>query len=69
MTSGVPGRIPTDLAGVRMAPIAAGVSLAHVGDSGFGVRHLDLERRNERILGFNRYLIPPVADLDPDRIP
>jgi len=57
MTSGAPGRIPTDLAGVRMAPIAAGVSLVHVGDSGFGVRHLDLERRNERVVGFDRHLI------------
>jgi hypothetical protein len=48
MTSGVPGRIPTDLAGVRMAPIAAGVSLTHVGDGGLRVRRLDHERSNER---------------------
>jgi hypothetical protein len=52
-----------------MASIAAGVSLAHVGDRGFGVRRLDLKRRDERVLGFNRHLIRPVADLDPDRIP
>jgi hypothetical protein len=64
----LPGRILIDLAGMRVAPIAAGVSLAHIGDHGFGVRRLDLERSNERVLGFNRHLIRPVADLDPDRI-
>jgi hypothetical protein len=62
-------RILIDLAGMRMASIAAGVSLAHVGDCGFGVRRLDLKRRDERVLGFNSHLICPVADLDPDRIP
>jgi hypothetical protein len=54
---------------MRMASIAADVSLAHVSDSGFGVRHLDLERRNERVLGFDRHLIRLVSDPDPDRIP
>jgi hypothetical protein len=54
---------------MRMASIAAGVSLAHIGDRSFGMNRLDLERRNERVLGFNRHLIRPVADLDPDRIP
>jgi hypothetical protein len=52
-----------------MAAIAAGVLLAHVGDRSFGMRRLDLERSDERVLGFNRHLIRPVADLDPDRIP
>ena len=52
-----------------LASIAARVSLAHVGDRSFGVRSLDLEHRNQHVLGFNRHLIRPVADLDPDRIP
>ena len=52
---------------MRMASIAAGVSLAHIGDRGFGVRRLDLKRRDERVLGFNRHDLDPVADLDPDR--
>ena len=51
------------------ALIAAGVLLAHVGDGGFGVRRLDLERSNERVLGFDRHLIRLVPDLDSDRIP
>jgi len=54
---------------MRMASIAARVSLAHVGDRSFGVRRLDLERRDDRALGFNRHLIRPGADLDPDRLP
>jgi hypothetical protein len=54
---------------MRMASIAADVSLAHVSDSGFGVRYLDLERCNERVLGFDRHLIRLVSDPDPDRIP
>jgi hypothetical protein len=65
----LPGRILIDLAGMRMASIAARVSLAHVGDRSFGVRRLDFERGDERVLGFNRHLIRPVAGLDPDRIP
>src|SRR3954463_1958997 len=52
-----------------MASIAAGILLAHVDDSGFGVRDLDLERSNQRVFGFDRYLIRLVLDLDPDRIP
>jgi hypothetical protein len=52
-----------------MASIATDVSLAHVGDGGFSVRRLDRERANERVLGFDRDLIRPVPDLDPDRIP
>jgi polyhydroxyalkanoate synthase subunit PhaC len=54
---------------MRMASIAAGVSLAHVCDRGFRVRRLDLERSNERVLGFDRHLIRLVPDLDADRIP
>jgi hypothetical protein len=65
----MPGRILIDLASMRMASIAARVSLAHVGDRSFGVRRLDLERGDERVLGFDCHLIRPVADLDPDRIP
>jgi hypothetical protein len=30
---------------------------------------LDLERSNQRVLGFDRHLIRLVAGLDPDRIP
>jgi hypothetical protein len=59
----------SDLAGVWMASIAAGVSLTHIGDGGLRVRRLDLERSNERVLCLDRHLIRPVADLDPDRIP
>jgi hypothetical protein len=58
-----------DLLGMRMASIAAGVSFAHIGDHGFGVRRLGLELNNECVLGLNRHLIRPVADLDSDRIP
>jgi hypothetical protein len=43
----LPTWILIDLAGMRVASIAAGVSLAHVGDRCFGVRRLDLERRDE----------------------
>jgi hypothetical protein len=68
-TCRLPGRILIGLAGMRMASIAACVSLAHVGDRSFGVRRLDRERRDERVLGLNRHQIQPVADLDPDRIP
>jgi hypothetical protein len=69
ITRCLPDWVLIDLAGMRMASIAAGVSLAHVGDRSFGVRCLDLERRDKRVLGLNRHLIRPVADLDPDRIP
>jgi hypothetical protein len=69
ITCHVPGRILIDLLGMRMTSIATGVSLAHLGDESFGVRRLDLERRKERVLGFNRHLIRSVADLNPDRIP
>jgi hypothetical protein len=54
---------------MRMASIAAGVSLTHVGDGGLRVRRLDLERSNERVLGFDRHLTRFVPDLDADRIP
>jgi hypothetical protein len=37
----------------NMAPIATGVLLAHVGDGGVGMRRLDPERRDERVLGFD----------------
>jgi hypothetical protein len=69
MSCGLPGRILTDLAEMRMASIAASVSLAYVGDRGFGMRRLDFERSNERVLGFDRDLIRLVPDLDADRIP
>jgi hypothetical protein len=52
-----------------MPSIAAGASLTHVSDGGLRVRCLDPDRSNERVLGFNRHLIRPVADLDPDRTP
>jgi len=52
-----------------MASIAADVLFTHVGDSGCGVRRLDLERSNERVLCFDRHLIGLVPDPDPDRSP
>jgi hypothetical protein len=69
MSCGLPNHVLVDLAGMRMASIAAGVSLAHVCDRGFRVRRLDFERSNERVLGFDRHLIRLVPDLDADRIP
>jgi hypothetical protein len=54
---------------MRMAPVAADVLLAHVRDHGLGMRHLDLERGDERVLGFHRHLICLVPDLDPDCVP
>src|SRR5918994_7137000 len=69
MTCRLPCRILVDLTGMRMASIAAGVSLAHVGDGGLRVHRLDLERGYERVLGFDRHLIRGVPDLDADRIP
>jgi hypothetical protein len=53
---------------MRMALVAAGVLLAHVGDGGVWMRRLDLERSNECIFGFDRNLIRPVADPDPDHV-
>jgi hypothetical protein len=53
---------------MRMASIAADVPLAHVGDCSFGVRCLDLEGSNERVLGLDRYLVRLVPDLDADGI-
>ena len=52
-------RILIDLGGMRMPSIAPRVSLAHVGDRSFGVHRLDLERRNQRVLGFNGLSDPP----------
>jgi hypothetical protein len=69
MSCGLLNHVLVDLAGMRMASIAAGVSLANVCDHGLRVRRLYLERSNERVLGFDRHLIRPVADLDPHRIP
>src|SRR3954454_6417518 len=54
---------------MRVASVAAGVLLAHVGDGGAGMRRLDLERGDERVLGLDRHLVRLVADLDPDRVP
>src|SRR5918993_4497701 len=54
---------------MRMAPIAAGVLLAHVGDGGLGVRRLDLERGDQRVLGLDRHLIRLAPDLDSNSIP
>src|SRR3954465_15066376 len=51
-----------------MAPIAAGVLLAHVGDHGLGVSPLDLERGDQRVLGFDGYLIRLAPDLDPEGV-
>lgn len=45
------GRILVDLTGTRLAPVAADVLLAHIRDRRFGVRRLDLERGDERVLG------------------
>jgi hypothetical protein len=53
---------------MRMALIAAGILLAHVGDGGFGMRGLDLERSNQGILSLDRHLVRPVPELDADRI-
>jgi hypothetical protein len=68
MSSGALGRILVDSARMRMASIAADVSLAHVRDRGFGMGCPDLERSNERVLGLDRYLVRLVPDLDADGI-
>src|SRR3954447_11861606 len=39
---------------MRMPAIAALVVLAHIGDRGRGVELLDLERRDKRVLSFDR---------------
>jgi hypothetical protein len=52
-----------------MAPITAGVLLAHVRDRSFGVSALDFERSYQRIPGFDRHLIRLASDLDSDSIP
>src|SRR5215217_4645830 len=54
---------------MRMASVAAGVLLAHVGDGGVGMRRLDLERGDERVLGLDRDLVRLVAGPDPDHVP
>src|SRR3954447_2126175 len=54
---------------MRMAPITAGVLLAHVRDRGFGVSALDSQRSDQRIVGFDRHLIRLVSALNPDSIP
>jgi hypothetical protein len=63
------GLVLVDLVGVRVASIASGVLLAHVGDRSFRVCRLDLERSDQRVLGFDRHLIRLLAGLDPDRVP
>jgi hypothetical protein len=68
MSCGVRSRIRVNLAGMRMASIATGVSLAHVGDRDFGVCRLDLEGRDERVLCVNRHLTRLVRYLHPDSI-
>jgi hypothetical protein len=55
-----------ELAGVRMASIATGVSLTDVSDDGLRVRRLDLERGNEPVLGLDRHLIRLILDFDAD---
>src|SRR4051812_45588173 len=62
------GRGLADLVGMRVAPVAAGVLLAHVGDGGLGMRRLDLERGDEGVLGLDRHLVRLVHDPDPDRV-
>src|SRR5690606_30973016 len=52
-----PGRRRDQLARVRVAPVAAGVLLAHVGDRGVRMRRLDLERGDQRVLGLDRLLV------------
>jgi hypothetical protein len=63
------GLVLVDLVGVRVASITSGVLLAHVGDRGVRVCRLDLERSDQRVVGFDRHLIRLLAGLDPDRIP
>src|SRR5690349_10167475 len=53
---------------MRVAPVAAGVLLAHVGDGGLGMRRLDLERGGEGVLGLDRHLVRLAPDPDPDRV-
>ena len=67
-SSGVIARVLDDPVYMWMTSITAGVLLAHIGDSGFRARGLDLERCDERVFSFNRHLIRLVSDLDPDRI-
>jgi hypothetical protein len=53
---------------MRVASVAAGVLLAHVGDGGVGMRRLDLERGGEGVLGLDRHLVRLAPDPDPDRV-
>jgi hypothetical protein len=53
---------------MRMSLVAPGVLLAHVGNSSFGVSGLDLERSDQRILGFDRDLTRLPPDSGSDRI-
>src|SRR5690349_21116637 len=53
---------------MRVAPVAAGVLLAHVGDGGLGMRGLDLERGGEGVPGLDRHLVRLAPDPDPDRV-
>src|SRR3954447_19951338 len=54
---------------MRMASVAAGVLLTHIGDGSISVRRLDLERGDQSVLGLDRHLVRLVAHLDPDRVP
>src|SRR4051794_10238020 len=50
---------------MRVAPVAAGVLLTHVGDGGLGMRRLDLERGGEGVPGLDHHLVR----LAPDPVP
>ncbi len=50
----------------RMTLIAAPVEAAHIGDRRVGPLGLDLERRNQGILGPDYDPIPPALDSDAD---
>ena len=67
-SAGFTGRGLADLVGMRVASVAAGVLLAHVGDGGLGIRRLDLERGDEGVLQLDHHLVRLVHDPDPDRV-
>src|SRR3954453_2365312 len=67
-SAGLTGRGLADLVGMRVASVAAGVLLAHVGDGGVGMRRLDLEPGDEGVLGLDRHLVRLAPDPDPDRV-
>jgi len=59
--------IQTTCAVPRMTRVAAPVLVTHVGDGGLWALHLDLERRNQRVLRVDGDVTGPAIKLEADR--